>query len=639
MKMFRAPFRLAMLVLALASLVHADSGSSHPPMAVANDNRIAAGVLQGGVLKVDLDLGEARWAPDEEGGPSLVVYAFSERGQAPQIPGPLLRVAEGTMVEASIRNNLDRTMYAGGLCERPCQEPAMIEVPAGQTRSIRFRAGAAGNYYYWAASFPDDPRTVSFERLPPNGIESQAGGAIVVDGGGLPADDRVLVIGLWWNNLEDFNEVLTVNGKSWPHTERFHFRTGEVARWRVINASLSPHAMHLHGFYFRVDSKGGPFAGEVYSREQQRLAVTERLENGQSMSIAWEPHTPGNWIFHCHMVAHMSAEARLPMHPQYAKAAAGEGAAAHQHDDGSAGMGGLVLGITVTGEPQQPWAERAPRRLKLFVRPRAGTARNLAGASYQLQEGDTEPDPHKVPVVGEPLVLTRNQPVEIEVINQNDEPTVVHWHGIELESYYDGVAGWGGSSKMMTPPIPPGGSFVARMAPPRAGTFIYHSHWHDHFQIRGGMAGALIVVEPGEKFDPQTDKIFLITRQGPSGGAMLSVNGYVQPGVLRLETGQTYRLRFINISPNDVDLLVTLRKGTEPVQWRAVGKDGDSLPPAQAVARPARQFVAVGETYDFELQAAEEGDLILEFYEAFDQKWVFVPVQIRKPAIKVALQD
>lgn len=120
---------------------------------------------------------------------------------------------------------------------------------------------------------------------------------------------------------------------------------------------------------------------------------------------------------------------------------------------------------------------------------------------------------------------------------------------------------------------------------------------------------------------------------------MLSVNGYVQPGVLRLETGQTYRLRFINISPNDVDLLVTLRKGTEPVQWRAVGKDGDSLPPAQAVARPARQFVAVGETYDFELQAVEEGDLILEFYEAFDQKWVFVPLQIRKPAVKVALQD
>jgi FtsP/CotA-like multicopper oxidase with cupredoxin domain len=30
--------------------------------------------------------------------------------------------------------------------------------------------------------------------------------------------------------------------------------------------------------------------------------------------------------------------------------------------------------------------------------------------------------------------------VEITIMNQLHESTTVHWHGMELESYYDGVA-------------------------------------------------------------------------------------------------------------------------------------------------------------------------------------------------------
>jgi hypothetical protein len=45
---------------------------------------------------------------------------------------------------------------------------------------------------------------------------------------------------------------------------------------------------------------------------------------------------------------------------------------------------------------------------------------------------------------------------------------------------------------------------------------------------------------------------------------------------------------------------VTLRRGGELVAWRAVAKDGFSLPPSQATMRPASQRVATGETFDFE---------------------------------------
>ena len=42
------------------------------------------------------------------------------------------------------------------------------------------------------------------------------------------------------------------------------------------------------------------------------------------------------------------------------------------------------------------------------------------------------------------LVLQRDEPVAITIVNESHEPAAVHWHGIELESFPDGVAGWSG---------------------------------------------------------------------------------------------------------------------------------------------------------------------------------------------------
>jgi manganese oxidase len=87
--------------------------------------------------------------------------------------------------------------------------------------------------------------------------------------------------------------------------------------------------------------------------------------------------------------------------------------------------------------------------------------------------------------------------VAITIVNGITHATSVHWHGIELESYYDGVPHFGGDSRARTPYIPPGGSFVARFSPPRAGTFAYHTHFNDFAQLSTGLYGALIVFEKG----------------------------------------------------------------------------------------------------------------------------------------------
>jgi manganese oxidase len=95
--------------------------------------------------------------------------------------------------------------------------------------------------------------------------------------------------------------------------------------------------------------------------------------------------------------------------------------------------------------------------------------------------------------------------VRITVVNRLPEPTAVHWHGIELESYYDGVPGFSGLGRRTTPLIAPGDSFEVRFTPPRAGTFIYHTHADEERQQLAGLAGALVVREPGTTPDPARD--------------------------------------------------------------------------------------------------------------------------------------
>jgi len=54
--------------------------------------------------------------------------------------------------------------------------------------------------------------------------------------------------------------------------------------------------------------------------------------------------------------------------------------------------------------------------------------------------------------VGPPIVVTRGEPTEITVVNHLDAPTTIHWHGLELDAYYDGVIG-GGDGNQITPAI------------------------------------------------------------------------------------------------------------------------------------------------------------------------------------------
>ncbi len=626
----------ALLLLPIASLA---LGSDAPPLAhriaQANDNRRAAGELQRGVLTLQLEMVETTWYPEQEGGPSLSVYSFAEKGKSPQIPGPLIRIPQGTEVHAQIHNALPVAMFIRGLQAHDASSPEPVLIAAGSTADFHFTAQTAGTYYYSARSTKMSLREIGvlsiLDDLPmgegPFGIESELEGGFIVDPPGAVPNDRIFIITNWMAGVitPPFREVVVINGKTWPYTERLSYRTGDSARWRLLNTSVSDHAMHLHGFYFEVNSIGEQDRDHLYSADQVPHVVTQHLDPGETASIVWTPDRPGRWLLHCHMTAHMSAET-----------AAAVFADSHSPDHNSvhdpSGMGGLVLGITVSG-PKLAAAAPAqkPRALQLFVREKPATRFSLARFGYQIQENGAKETSDPPPFPGAPLVLTRGEPTEITVVNQLKEPTAVHWHGIELESYNDGVPGWSGDSPQITPPIPPGGTFVARMTPPRAGTFIYHSHWHDVAQIASGLYGPLIVLEPGQKFDPEVDKIFIVGREGPNENVSpLLLNGTAQPPPLLWKLGTKYRLRFINIGTNDSDATVSfLDNHAQPIQWRAAAKDGWTVPPAQATMRPASQPITVGETYDFDLTPDRAGDFTLQVTMRFLKTIISQSVTVR----------
>lgn len=598
----------AALVLAgsLAATASVQHVAGDLPVVQANENRVAAGSRRHDTLDLHLVVQMADWRPESDTGPSVAVAAFAEEGKAPQIPAPLIRVSEGMVIAASVHNALtDSTIGVVGLVDHPTTKRDTLFVRPGETKTVRFAAGMQGTYLYHAIIGAHLPGDTLHER-------EQAAGAFVVDPRGGAARDRIFVINIWGEQTTptSYSNALAINGHSWPWTERLDAVVGDTVRWRVVNASNRSHPMHLHGAYFRVDSRGDGFADTTYRPAKRRLAVTEEMGEQQTMLIEWSPVRAGRWIFHCHIAFHVTPEAARLV------------PAEHGGHDGTSSnplehMAGLVLGIDAKLPPNahEP-ARAAPRRLDLYVQQGARRGRAPRALGFVLQQGATPPAPDSVVIPGTVLVLTRNEPTDVVVHNRLKETTAVHWHGLELESFSDGVAGWSGNATKTAHAIAAGDSFVAHLSMPRAGTFIYHTHMRDLDQLTSGLYGAIVVLEPGRRFDARTDHVFVSGWDWEfdccSGkGIHALVNGdSVSSAAMEMRVGEAHRFRFVNMGPAG-RMFYSLRRDTTLATWRALAKDGADLPRAQATEQPARLVIDVGETYDFEFTPRRAGEYVL----------------------------
>ena len=587
------------------------------------DYRNPAGVMENDTLRITIEARAAEWRPWGPEGPVLYTHAFATDGEAPRIPGPLIRFNAGTPVQVTIQNSLADTLAVRGLRDkaRGGGLPDIIAeqniVPPSAEKNLVFTSNLAGTFSFGAVrlSEKNDPETTL-----PGTAEADRGfqGVMIVDGPDetIYPDERFFLLTHWADR--DYPATFLpatrffINGRSWPHTERLTYAQGDTVRWRVVNFTGRNHPMHLHGFYFSVDAKGDLITEQMYEPEERRMVVTEMVAPAETMRMSWVAEEPGNWVFHCHFMRHMSWMQTAPI----------DGPPPSHAHDGLADadlMGGLVLGVTV--QPEDGWAphDEIPRRqLDLYINKKDQVFGKNPGYAFVLQNGDEPPAPDSLTFPGSPIILTRGEPTEITIHNQADAALGVHWHGLELESWSDGVPGWSGMPGSVIPAVQPGSSFSVRMTPPRSGTFMYHVHSEPGHQLAQGLYGPFLVMEPDEEYNPKTDRFFILGSLGSGDDPPAAVNGEIEPDPIEFIAGKTYRLRFMHISPDD-DKQVSLLKNGEPVDWQFIAKDGADLPPNQIRTIPAELDIHVGETYDFLWTPEESGSYTLNILTTFDR--------------------
>ena len=193
-------------------------------------------------------------------------------------------------------------------------------------------------------------------------------------------------------------------------------------------------------------------------------------------------------------------------------------------------------------------------------------------------------------IPGPVIKANKGEKLVIKVKNNLSEPTVVHWHGIQLPASMDGTDD-------AQRPIQPGEEFEYKFVVPDAGTFWYHSHQNETVQMERGMYGALIVEEK-TNIVVDAEKIFMIDdmkltadnefkkgnvfqrwfeRHDGREGDTLLINGE-ENSVIEMNAGQTERWRFINASSAKY---FYLSLGGRP--FKIIATDGGLLETAQEV--------------------------------------------------------
>ncbi len=592
------------------------------PVAQPNENRTPAGTLDAAGLVLRLDARRVVWHPDGDSLAGRYTEAFAERGKQPMVPGPLARVRAGTAARFVVNNTDLPDTLRFVLAKSLMSGLDTLVVPPGQTGELRVTLKEPGNYFYHALT-RDVQSEVFF-------IKGLLAGAIVVDSAaGTPRPDRVFVVNWLVDSLTadgkapNFDRMqFAVNGRSWPHTERLQATVGDSVHWRVINLNDDVHPMHLHGVYFRIDEFR--VAGERVE-PMTPMAVTSRMTPFTTMSMTWSPERAGNWLFHCHFAFHLVPTSTLIQGEAAVITPPGVKHDPHENH-ATSGMAGIVMGIHVAPRKGEGFTDADPprRRLRLVAFTDSGFPNATPSMRFRIEEGGTsggrrlEARPGFSPTIE----LTRGEPVAITVVNTMREATAVHWHGMELESYYDGAAGFGGQGTRISPAIAPRDSFEARFTPPRSGTFIYHSHVHETRQHAAGLLGALIVRDPGASRTDDYTFMVKANRSSPLGAGPMEVNGQLNPDTIVVTAGRATRFRLMNLTmfnPNARYVLTARRDSVAElaadsleVRWTPVAKDGADLPASRRVERRARQVVSMGETYDFLYTPVAPGDLRLE---------------------------
>ena len=97
-------------------------------------------------------------------------------------------------------------------------------------------------------------------------------------------------------NMERY--MWSFDGQKFADAKPLHFRHGERLRIVLVNDTMMPHPIHLHGMWSEMESPDGAF---------QVRKHTIMVQPAQRITYLVDADAPGSWAYHCHLMYHMEA--------------------------------------------------------------------------------------------------------------------------------------------------------------------------------------------------------------------------------------------------------------------------------------------------------------------------------------------
>ena len=107
-------------------------------------------------------------------------------------------------------------------------------------------------------------------------------------------------------------------------------------------------------------------------------------------------------------------------------------------------------------------------------------------------------------IPGPTLRVRQGSELLVNVVNDGDHESTVHWHGLRLDNRYDGTT-------RTQSAIPIGGRFTYRLTFPDPGVYWYHPHIREDYGQEMGLYGTIVVVPAEAGYWPPVNREMTLT--------------------------------------------------------------------------------------------------------------------------------
>lgn len=195
-------------------------------------------------------------------------------------------------------------------------------------------------------------------------------------------------------------------------------------------------------------------------------------------------------------------------------------------------------------------------------------------------------------VPGPTIRCTEGETIRINVTNEMNQSTAIHWHGQMVPNSQDGIP------FITQEPIRPGETFTYEFVAKPAGSHMYHSHHNSTEQVGKGLLGPLIVDPADPATDPEVDHDHILILNDALGGFTINGKGFPATTAYTAAVGDRIRFRFMN------EGLAIHPMHLHGFPMEVIARDGWPLPQAY---KCDTVNIAPGERWDVVVEADEPG--------------------------------